>query len=413
MAKQTRKKTISRFLTRLACCLCPVFYTVTEADSERGDRNDDKVAPTSLAIATSTSLILLKSTKLRVIHRTTSGRLLRLLMAAADDIRNQVASAIYSSLIHIAGGGFALTSCMRNITSAAEDQWTDELKKISNCCVSFTNKGVNREGIDGKPHDVEVRAALMLYHRILRGCCDKGKKRTIKQNEEKVKRKRKLSNDDDLHRTPFSDSNVEGEDGEKEVIFIEIISDLGTRRSIETINSLANLLAIEMEKELAGDAQKDKLYRMADKTTFDQRFTKTQSTSFIDIRPDDSGIICLLTLGRSKQLYSYGRIPCPNCIKWVKGHKGLWWHQLSVHGNQYSSAIEVAAGIANSSAIVPFQEWNDEEMIRSQQLKNEANQNVMSAISYHIDAKAVINIGAFDMVRMGKYDEFVKLIEVR
>eukprot|EP00957_Ditylum_brightwellii_P164511 12524946-Ditylum_brightwellii.AAC.1 len=53
-------------------------------------------------------------------------------------------------------------------------------------------------------------------------------------------------------------------------------------------------------------------------------------------------------------LRSAGRLPCPLCIKWCKGEKGLWWHQQREHGAEYSTATVSASSEVNCFAIVPY-----------------------------------------------------------
>jgi len=339
-------------------------------------------------------------------------------IAAADSVRDQVALATLASLTRIAGGGFVVTSSaveeeVGTPSNVVASQWREELMKISYKSVSFTNNGLNSRGeIDGKPHDVEVRAALMLYHRVRRGYCSNGKKRRVGDIEVKSKTIQKV-NKDCSHALQVSGyiqtlDDRRGKDDEEYDTSIDIISDLGTRRKINSILSLANLLAIELERELAGNTQTYRdLNASVDEKMYYQQPNKAQPTTFTDIRSNDSGIICLLTLYRSKQLYSHGRIPCPNCTKWFKGSKGLWWHQLSVHGNQYSSAIEVAAGITNSLAIVQYQEQNETVVARTD--IGTSDENVGAFCKDEANAENE----AFAMVKSGQYDEFTKFVEVR
>lgn len=341
-------------------------------------------------------------------------------IATVDSVRDQVALATLASLTRIAGGGFVVTSSAveEEVGTPSNDgvvasQWREELMKISYRSVSFTNNGLNSRGeIDGKPHDVEVRAALMLYHRVRRGYCSNGKKRRVGDIEVKSKTKQKVNKDcSRALQVTGSIQTLEGKRGKADEEYdtpIDIISDLGTRRKINSILSLANLLAIELERELAGNTQTYReLTASVDETMHYQQPNKANPTTFTDIRSDDSGIICLLTLHRSKQLYSHGRIPCPNCTKWFKGSKGLWWHQLSVHGNQYSSAIEVAAGITNSLAIVRYQERSERVVARTDIETSDENVGTLCK------GEANAEDEAFAMVKLGQYDDFTKFVEVR
>ncbi len=337
-----------------------------------------------------------------------------LMPASADSVRNHVALATLASLTRIAGGGYSVTSSSEEVVDATTNsndvvlkQWKKELMEISHGSVSFTNKGLNNGGnIDGKPHDWEVRAALMLYHRVM--AC-------IGEVVEGKKKYEKCS--DDSHALQVSSKlSLEDRKGkvDKDVTTFDIISDLGTRRNINSIKSLANLLAFELETELTGD-DGDELTNNHEQTVSAHGTTcfgptETQRTSFTDIRSNDSGIVCLLTLHRSKQLYSHGRIPCPNCIKWFKGLKGLWWHQLKVHGNQYSSATEVAAAGAHSLAIVPYQERNNRVAAKTQKVESELGAGDVCNLSYLNQSDS--RNDAFDLVKTGKYNEFKELVEV-
>ena len=313
--------------------------------------------------------------------------------AASSSVCNQVAAATLASLNRIAGGGFSAMSPAADdvANDAVNKTWGEELMRIAHSSVSFTNNknGSNGGEIAGKPHDMEVRAALMLYHRIHRYHCVRPKKR--KKSEAPLP----------LVSNPPIDEKEWENNGSS--LSLEIISDLGTRRKIDSINSLASLLALELESELTGDALPiDDISESEHAIIHDDRPTDAQPAIFTDIRCDASGIICLLTLRRSNQLYSHGRIPCPNCINWFKGSKGLWWHQLSVHGNQYSSATEVAAGVMNSSPIIPYNERNA-NAVRSTE--------TVGIFNCKNDTEAENE--AFVLIKVGNYDEFTKLIEVR
>ena len=332
--------------------------------------------------------------------------------SAADDcIRNHVALATLAALTRMAGGGYSVTlsspsseEVVVDATTNSKDVvlqlWKKELMKISYGSVSFTNNELNTTGkVDGKPHDMEVRAALTLYHCVRRGYCRNVNKRKMGNGEIKSKKKQ------------------EGRKGkvDKDDTTFDIISDLGTRRKIDSVKSLANLLVLELETELTGD-NGGALTNDCEQTASAHGAsckgpTEAQRVSFTDIRSNDSGIICLLTLHRSKQLYSHGRIPCPNCINWFKGMKGLWWHQLTVHGNQYSSATEMAAVGANSLAVVPYQEWSDADAAKTHQIDSETEAGDDCNLSYQNQSDAEND--AFDLVKTGKYKEFKELVEVR
>ena len=276
-------------------------------------------------------------------------------------VKDQVASAVHSSLIRIAGGGHAVPVETNTTKSQDNKLWSEELMTISEKSVSFPNgNNTNTNGLEGKPHDVEVRAALTLYHRIRR-----------------VYRKRKQHH------------NSQAKE-ESETSSFEVISDLGTQRSIDSVQSLANILTIELEKELSN--------------TQTSAYEEGETVSFTNIKSDNSGIICLVSKRRSEQLHDAGRLPCSHCVKWFKGTKGLWWHILQAHNVEYSAATESAKNEDDILAIVPFQE----EVKEHKQIHEHETQSIGKE-----DNKLEINeeLDAFDMVKMGKYEEFKHLVE--
>ena len=311
-------------------------------------------------------------------------------------MREQVSSAVCASLFRVVGGGHALPKNINNNNSPADapsaqnkNEWVEELKRIASNSVSFPNGTSSSNSVDGsagKPHDVEVRAALMLYHRIRRVYyCNHSIHHADADEDDAVKKgKRK-------RKQPKS----EIKDGDLE---FDVISDFGTQRRITSVRSLANLLTIELEKELCNN---NIISAMAE----DEAASTT--TTFTDIRSDTSGIICLISKQRSQQLQAAGRLPCPYCIKWCKKAKGLWWHQLQAHGAEYSSATENAQNEMNTLSIVPYQEGSSnllQVLSETHRVKDDdkgQSDNIM--IPKERDA--------FDMVKEGKYNEFITFIE--
>lgn len=107
---------------------------------------------------------------------------------------------------------------------------------------------------------------------------------------------------------------------------VSIISDMGLLRTMESPRNLATLLCLAMEPALPG----------------------------WDLRSNKSGIICAVSPGRRQTLRAAGRLPCPQCVKWCKGEKGLWWHQQREHLTEHSLATAAAASERNVCAIVPY-----------------------------------------------------------
>ncbi len=82
-----------------------------------------------------------------------------------------------------------------NATTNNSRRWTNELAKIARSCVSSPNgtadSYINSCGAKGgKPHDVEVRTALTLFHCILR------KARMTKRERKAHKRKKRSTEDE-------------------------------------------------------------------------------------------------------------------------------------------------------------------------------------------------------------------------
>ena len=284
-------------------------------------------------------------------------------------VKDQVASAVYKSLVRIAAGGTHAVVASSLISDVGDDsktsnqycncnQWLEELKLVAEKSVSFSNGNITN-GLEGKPHDVEVRAALTLYHRIRR-----------------VYRKRKQQHNSQA----YEDSDTTS---------FEVISDFGTQRSIDSVQTLANILTIELETELSNI-----------QTT---ECDKEETVSFTNIKSDNSGIICLVSKRRSEQLHNAGRLPCSHCTKWFKGTEGLWWHMLQAHNVAYSTATESAKNEGDILVIVPYQEGVMEikQTHRTEPIGKEDSKPVQ--VNKELDA--------FDMVKMGKYEEFKRLVE--
>jgi hypothetical protein len=253
--------------------------------------------------------------------------------------------------------------------------WISELKLVAYKSVSFTNGCINKtcknndsnnydesndeNYLGGKPHNVEVRAALILFHSVLRG--GGGGERKNRRTRWTEWNHYLATNEcgcddsngggtaryggtttDDVTAVSRGDlDNDEVGDGQGEATF-EIVSDMGTGRLIDSVRSLATLLSAELEIELCN--------------VRDHAFT-SRSHNFLDIRPNESGIVHLISQQSYNQLRSCGRLPCPHCTSWLMGSRGLWWHCLQVHNVKYSDATESAATVNGDSsmAIVPYE----------------------------------------------------------
>ena len=201
-----------------------------------------------------------------------------------ENIRNKVCAALFLSLKRVCGCGIA----SNHTTGAlALIDWEETLKQLAFSSISFPNRHVSlpvvtlahntrslEKKIDGKPHDIEIRAALKLFH------CYKSKKRRRNENA----KSQKLSDDPPP---------------------LEVISDMGLVRTINSPLELANLICISMEAWMIDDK--------------DVPSSSNIHEICADVRPDRSGLICIVTKWRSLSLRKSGKLPCPSCIKWCKG----------------------------------------------------------------------------------------------
>ena len=275
-------------------------------------------------------------------------------------MRERVASATFTSLVRIAGGGCYRStdndssSPPSSYSSFLSSSWMAELERISYSSVLFPNGTIDADGDDdndndgeinvelgGKPHDVEVRAALILFHSVFR----EGKKKKAKP---KKGQKRKEGTDAN---TSIGENDKKG--GGKRTpgsSLFKIESDMGTRRMIHSVVSLASLLSTELEAQLRDTIDK------GNRSGIDVSW-EIPPITILDARPDESGIICLISQRRYVRLRLFGQLPCPDCPCWLTGKKGLWWHGMKVHGIEYSIATGSAATVVGEalSAIVPFE----------------------------------------------------------
>lgn len=204
-----------------------------------------------------------------------------------------MSASVYESMARLIGGGLYLDINETEQEQNNDASWLTELKMVAQSSVSFPNK--DSVSLDGKPHDIEVRAALVLFHR----CIASGRKRKLFGTMTKTKR-------------------------------LSAISDLGVRRTADTPQRLATLLCSALEELM-----------------------KQEHLSY-DVRSSSSGIICIVTPKRAQALRASGRLPCAKCVQWCKGEKGLWWHEQREHGSEHSVAVASAALQDSILAIVPY-----------------------------------------------------------
>ena len=225
----------------------------------------------------------------------------------ADQTRDIVSHAVHFSLVRLCGGGVIGRT---DTTAGAPTAWHQALYSLAAKSASFTNGGKSeRDACDGggKPHDIEVRAALSLFHRY--------------------------KHNDTTEAPP-----------------LQIVSDLGLGRPVNSATELAQLIALDMERHL-GDAGTN-VEQSADS---DVPAPVDLGAICDDIRPAaTSGILCLTTKRRVQQLRHSGKLPCLQCIKWCNGEKGLWWHRQMEHGAGHGDAVDDATNATDTLALVAY-----------------------------------------------------------
>ena len=179
-----------------------------------------------------------------------------------ETIKKDLSDIIYTALLMLCGEGY--NNGIESSKSMSIESWKELLKKMAYSSVSLPNQIIcmpnNNTSVDigGKSHDIETRIALNFYHRF------KCKKRKQLQSQSQSQSQKPT---------------------------LKVISDLGLIRCIESPKQLAAELCFIMEDLYNG----------------------------CDIRSDVSGLICIVTKWRMKQLREFGKLPCPSCIKWFKG----------------------------------------------------------------------------------------------
>lgn len=303
-------------------------------------------------------------------------------------IEDELISAVSASLIRLAGSGFlsdnGANTAPKSTSSSSQQQWKEQLQRISKSSISFPNN--NESNVDGKPHDVECRAALTLFH-IIGNILGKNaiSNNYVDKDGKKPKRKKK--------KNQTADSNKSNSK-----ISFELISELGTQRHVCSATSLANLLSLELEKELQPSSSNKYIIQ------------------FFDIRSNESGIIHMVSKKRSNELHVAGKLPCSHCVRWFKGQKGLWWHQLKAHNITYASATESAADAVNCLAVVVFDEQQLDQQTESAIdddaaiiLEPSLVDNEESAAETAETAESKLD--PFEMVKTGNIDDFITAIE--
>jgi hypothetical protein len=217
-------------------------------------------------------------------------------------LRETVSECLWKSLQQVCGG--SLTS--------EQDQNSNTNDLVRDSCrtsISFPNKDETasslacRAGGGGKPHDIEVRLALSLFHRW--------------------RRQQQQQQNQNQHNT-------------NAIVVVTITSDMGLQRQVHSPAELAALLILPLETNLRHE------------------------TIAHDVQCHASGVIGIVTMERSYMLrHNYGKVPCPQCPKWCQGSKGLWWHQQQCHSVEYSEATLIASSTSNETlAMIPYDNNN-------------------------------------------------------
>jgi ankyrin repeat protein len=223
-----------------------------------------------------------------------------------DPLCKHISSIVYDSLLRVCGGeDYDPSSAAIRL----------ELEQLALATVSRTtttqttrmpsdSKTTANDTVEGKPWNVEVRVAPSLYHRW---------------SNRTRKRCRAGNGDDDSD----SDNHTE--------YFLEVTSDMGLTRRIRSPRELGELLLT------AGVEDDCRRAQVAN-----------------DVRCNVSGFLCIVTPDRAQALRSAGRLPCPQCVQWLCGEKGVWWHCQQQHGSEHSVATNAAMSQRNTLALVPY-----------------------------------------------------------
>lgn len=243
-------------------------------------------------------------------------------------LQQAILQALLQAAIQICGGSFPRL----------------ELSRMVNSSVSFLSAK------DKKPHNVEIRMAIRIFHQKL-----KYERQTMKNAKGNIG---SLSN-------PL-DSGL-GINMKR----VELVSDFGLSRSVSSPLDIARLIDSVMSLDW-------------------------------NVQVNSSGIIFLVTQIRAMQLRKSGKLPCPSCPKWCNGEKGLWWHQQQVHGMDHCIAVEKAMAECTSFSVVPYVPNKitcDERNLPPTHLE------VNSSSNFNIEDKSV-----FESCRTGNLQELQRFI---
>jgi ankyrin repeat protein len=218
-----------------------------------------------------------------------------------DPLCKQISSIVYESLVRVCGGedhdpssaAIRLELEQLALTTVSRTTTTQTTTRSDSTIAS-------NDTVEGKPWNVEVRVAPSLYHRW---------------NNRSRKRSRAVNGDNDNHTEHF----------------LEVTSDMGVTRHIRSPRELGELL---LTAGVEDGCRRDEVAN--------------------DVRCNLSGFLCIVTPDRSQALHKAGRLPCPQCVQWLCGEKGVWWHCQQQHGSEHSVATNAAMSQRNTLALIPY-----------------------------------------------------------
>ncbi|KAL3923461.1 MAG: hypothetical protein SGILL_001641 [Bacillariaceae sp.] len=281
-----------------------------------------------------------------------------------DFISNSIERAV--NQIHQAASSSASTTLREAI--AASISFPNKQTSVSNTTTATNPPSI----LTGKPYDIELRIALKWYHLW-----------KLQSNE--------CSADHDNKDATALESHSPDQRGNKSKIksssknnaasIVVITSDLSLSREISSPRQLAEILVPLLED----DIRQHPRVGLAP-----------------DVRCQPSGVISLITWKSSQNLrYRLGMLPCPHCIKWCKGEKGIWWHQQLHHRQEHAIAAAVAqATKTNEDAIVIYQGYVFDHSNRMRTLLDEGSSNSQNSMT-----------DPFDCIRNGNLDSLRLLVK--
>ena len=399
-----------------------------------------------------------------------------------NSLREYVADCVHQACIQVCGGGVmnginkddGSSDSIKNFTRSAAVPIA-LLQELARNSVSVTNNKLSKKqsrktnskmvlddvsssppslDVDGKPHDIEVRIPLTLYHRWKN---NNKRNNNQKRNERKKQKRRQSGTSEDNGVDKFNDdingsNNINGKDSNSDQIrdndggtsshqtrlpssfssntegdcdsgIIGIVSNFGLVRTISSPYELATLLIQPLEDLLCQNSKPSSFSLTIENGQISKtRQDEYQLSSLFHVQATESGILCITTEERSKQLQNAGRFPCPYCVTWCKGMKGLWWHQQQNHNIQHNLATSTAiantyAATASLAIVVYNPDINKKGYQQQQKSKDASLQEFASTNQSHPSnsdmAPGTSNVGEcmFELVKRGDLEGFRTLVE--